>query len=754
MVYSDVDPSQGVITLRYWSGYDLRLNKSYEGISLKGTIAETAIRERKALLLDASSGKPVSAHTQVVPTSIDEDLKETICVPLFSRGVAFGCLYMGSRTAGSISEHHVDLASLIVDQISGSIANVELVERLRRESDLREALADVGRAANENLNMDHIYETLAQLLKRLIGYDRMVVTTVCDDDVSFERAFVAGVEVEEEPQGSVVDVPSLNTVLAGDIMGDDIGVFALGSPAPNRRMQKAGLRSWTQVPLGDPTTPSGSLSLRNLTPHKYSLRDVEFLERVASLISPVLQNAKLLAKTQDDAKTLAELTVSLQASAERRQILAEIGRTVSSTQDVAEIFDEFARLASKLVPFESISYADIDVSANSLTLRYVYGERSPVGRFDVPVDLDGTIAEQAIELKHPFVVRATKDRPISQTIPSFPTSADEEVAEAVCVPLVTQGEIFGCLYFSSNKLHTFDIQHIEMIELITDQVSGAIANARLNDARLSAERDRVESESHRRELAALNEQKSEFLSTVSHELKTPLTSLVAFADILSKNTSSNLSDRQLKQLEVMQRSSRRLDVLINDLVDVSQIDGGKLKIEKDKFLVSGLVEEIRLAFDPILDPKQQTSSVKNNAEGAAIIADRHRIAQLLTNLMSNSSKYSPEGTDISVSIDSDGDQLEIVVSDNGIGMDSITLENMFTPFFRSDDEKTQSVAGTGLGLAIVQKIVELHDGTVTATSDLGVGTTVRVVLPGLITGPAAAEGVGARRSKPVFGFRD
>ena len=87
-------------------------------------------------------------------------------------------------------------------------------------------------------------------------------------------------------------------------------------------------------------------------------------------------------------------------------------------------------------------------------------------------------------------------------------------------------------------------------------------------------------------------------------------------------------------------------------------------------------------------------------------------------------------------------------------MDSITLENMFTPFFRSDDEKTQSVAGTGLGLAIVQKIVELHDGTVTATSDLGVGTTVRVVLPGLITGPAAAEGVGARRSKPVFGFRD
>ena len=377
-----------------------------------------------------------------------------------------------------------------------------------------------------------------------------------------------------------------------------------------------------------------------------------------------------------------------------------------------------------------------------------------MARFDVAEALDGTIAEQAINVRHPFMVKGSKDAPISKSVQRFPASSDAEVSKIVCVPLHTQNELFGCLFFTTSRFDAFQVSDIEMIELITDQVSGAIGNARLNDARLRAERERLESESRQRELTNLNKQKSEFLSTVSHELKTPLTSLMAFTDILSKNTSSNLSDRQLKQLEVMQRSSRRLDVLINDLVDVSQIDGGKLKIEKDKFYVDSLIEEIQLSFDPILEPKQQTSTVDNRVNGSAIFADRHRIAQLLTNLISNSSKYSSEGTEISVIVDSIDNQLEIVVSDNGIGMDTETLENMFVPFFRSDDEKTQSVAGTGLGLAIAKKIVDLHGGTVNATSELGVGTTVRVVLPGLMDADEAGESIAAKATRPAFGFHD
>ena len=202
----------------------------------------------------------------------------------------------------------------------------------------------------------------------------------------------------------------------------------------------------------------------------------------------------------------------------------------------------------------------------------------------------------------------------------------------------------------------------------------------------------------------------------------------------------------------MQRSARRLDVLINDLVDVSQIDGGKLKVTKANFVVEDLIVEIHSAFVPILEVKTQSLSINNHAEGAVVSADRHRMAQLLTNLISNSSKYSPVGSNLEINVGSQDARLKLIVSDNGIGMDSLTLQNMFTPFFRSDDELTQSEVGTGLGLAIVKNIVDLHDGTITAVSDKGSGTKVTVVLPGLVTGREAE--VVEEALKPSFGFSD
>jgi signal transduction histidine kinase len=720
--------------------------------SIKGTIAEAAIKQGNAILEDANFGKPISEHTGAVPNSIDDDLHDRICVPLSTRGKVFGCLYVATKTSGVLNQKHLELMSLIADQISGSIANVDLLEQLQREGRRRDALAELSQAANEDLSLAHIYQMTASSLDLLIGYDRFVITKVCDDEINYERAFVDGVIVNSEYKGTKVESPSLKLVLTGDISNPDSNTRTIDLPSPNPRMQDADLHSWIQVPLGDPTTPSGTLSLRSLSLHKYSQEDLGFLERVAWEISPVLQNAKLLARAKDDAETLTDLTISLQASSDRRSTLAEIGRTISSTENIVDIFDEFARLASKLVPFKSLSYADLDLDQKTMTLKFSYGYYPETETINVPLDSSGTIAERTALSGRPLLIRATDTQPLSEIAPYLPRSADTEIKETISVPLVSNGEVFGCFYFCTNKTNTFDVEDLEMVKLISDQVSGAISNARSNEARLEAEKDRLESESRRRELSSLNEQKSEFLSTVSHELKTPLTSLTAFTDILSKNQTSNLSDRQLKQLHVMQRSARRLDVLINDLVDVAQIDGGKLKITKERFAVEDLVDEIQSAFAPIIEPKNQSLSITNHSEGAELVADRHRIAQLLTNLISNASKYSPIGSELEIIVATKDDRIELVVSDNGIGMDSLTLENMFTPFFRSDDELTQSEVGTGLGLAIVKNIVDLHGGSITAESGKGTGSTVSLELPGLVTGDEAPDLEAAM--KPSFGFSD
>lgn len=388
-------------------------------------------------------------------------------------------------------------------------------------------------------------------------------------------------------------------------------------------------------------------------------------------------------------------------------------------------------------------YSDVDVSAGTVALRYWHDVDLPSPELIPGVSLDGTLTQQAIDTNGPILRAAKTGKSIGEHSPTIDLKFDKDLEQTLCVPLLTRGEVFGCLYLGSNCEDVFTEDHVKMMSLIASQVSGALANARLHEARIKAETERLESESRSRELESLNEQRTDFLSTVSHELKTPLTSLLAFADILAKNLDSNLSSRQVQHIDVMRRSARRLDVLINDLVDVSQLEGGTLSVVKAPFSVEDLVDEIRVAFIPILEAKDQSSSFARTAADTVILADRDRIAQLLTNLVSNASKYSEDGTNIDVAIAGDDDMLVLSVIDAGIGMDSTVLENIFTPFFRSSDEFTQAQVGTGLGLAIVKNIVELHGGTISATSEPGVGSTIRVELPratkGLVVSDTAAE---------------
>ena len=381
---------------------------------------------------------------------------------------------------------------------------------------------------------------------------------------------------------------------------------------------------------------------------------------------------------------------------------------MSSSSNVAEFFDDFAVLVQKLIPFGCMIYSDVDVNAGIVALRYWHDVELPPQETITGVSL----TQEAIDANGPILRSAKVGKLVSDHLTTVSLKLDENLEQTLCVPLLTRGEVFGCLYLGSNSEGVFSEDHLSMMSLIAAQVSGALANARLHEARIKAETHLLEIESRSRELESLNEQRTDFLSTVSHELKTPLTSLVAFADILSKNIDKNLSDRQVQHIDVMRRSARRLDVLINDLVDVSQLEGGSLNVVKTPFSVADLVDEIRIAFVPILEPKDQTSSFTSTTADSVILADRDRIAQLLTNLMSNASKYSENGTDIEVTILADDDMLELLVTDSGIGMDYEVLENIFTPFFRSSDDFTQAQAGTGLGLAIAKKIAELHNGNV------------------------------------------
>jgi signal transduction histidine kinase len=277
---------------------------------------------------------------------------------------------------------------------------------------------------------------------------------------------------------------------------------------------------------------------------------------------------------------------------------------------------------------------------------------------------------------------------------------------------------------------------VPLAENVASQIAGAIARSQLNAKaiQLSQERElRARLEAEKNELARVSEAKSEFLSTVSHELKTPLATILGFTDVLAANRQGNLTPRQVEQLGLIQRNGRRLGVLINDLVDVAGIQAGRFDIDPQEFDAVELLNEVARSFAPIVDARRQNLAVRFPAGSVRVSADRGRLAQVMANLLSNASKYSPEESQIDFEADVVGYRLMVMVRDRGAGIREADQRRLFTSFFRARNEATRSAPGTGLGLVICKRIIDLHGGSIDVDSAEGAGTVMRFQVPGVVT---------------------
>ena len=231
------------------------------------------------------------------------------------------------------------------------------------------------------------------------------------------------------------------------------------------------------------------------------------------------------------------------------------------------------------------------------------------------------------------------------------------------------------------------------------------------------------------ELQQINEERTKFISTVSHELKTPLTSIIAFTDILSRNQGGEKKGRNLDQLGIVKKSGQHLLTLINDLLDYSRLESGEVKIEREEFEIQEVISEVQSALSPLLGAKRQAFIFESDMGDARVRLDRRRIVQVLMNLVSNAHKYSPAGTTITMEGQIDDDNLQVAVTDQGIRISTDDQARLFTKFFRVDNEATRSVGGTGLGLPITKGIIETHGGTISLQGEIGQGTRFSFTMP-------------------------
>jgi signal transduction histidine kinase/HAMP domain-containing protein/ActR/RegA family two-component response regulator len=270
------------------------------------------------------------------------------------------------------------------------------------------------------------------------------------------------------------------------------------------------------------------------------------------------------------------------------------------------------------------------------------------------------------------------------------------------------------------------------------------------------EQARQELEERARQLDQTSRYKSQFLANMSHELRTPLNSMLILARLLAQNTEQNLSPKQVEYAHVIHSSGTDLLQLINDVLDLSRVEAGKMELHPERFTLAALVEELRATFSPVAAEKGLDFIAETDGDvPAELFTDRQRLRQVLHNLLSNAVKFTDRGG-VALRITADGQQapdaapgLAIAVTDTGIGISEQNLEVIFGAFQQGDGTTSRRYGGTGLGLAICREIAGQLGGQITAQSSLGRGSTFTLTLPA--AWPGDAGGIGAETSEAVAG---
>ncbi|HAV76466.1 MAG TPA: hypothetical protein DCX53_03835 [Anaerolineae bacterium] len=315
----------------------------------------------------------------------------------------------------------------------------------------------------------------------------------------------------------------------------------------------------------------------------------------------------------------------------------------------------------------------------------------------------------------------------------------EEFVSYYCIPLIAKDEILGVMEVYYRKPFEADEGWLNFFNALGKQAAIAIDNSNLfKELQLSnidlenrvkertAELNRLNLE-----LEHANRAKDEFLATMSHELRTPLNSILGFSEYLLEQRRGPLNEKQEQYIQMISSSGSHLLVLINDILDVSKIEAGKLNIHPEIISVTEICESSLNFIKTEAIKKSISVEFINDTSTTTMRADPQRLKQILVNLLNNAVKFTPEKGRVSleVKISAEREQILFSVSDTGIGIKQNDLNKLFSPFTQVDNSLSRRQEGTGLGLVIVYKLTELHGGSIQVESEFGKGSRFNVVLP-------------------------
>jgi signal transduction histidine kinase len=480
-----------------------------------------------------------------------------------------------------------------------------------------------------------------------------------------------------------------------------------------RALRRAiGWRSGLFVPMLREGAPIGVIEVARAEPGPFSDSEIELLKTFADQAVIAVENVRLF-------KELQARTGELTQSVEKLTALGEVSRAVSSTLDVETVLDTIVSRASQLAGAAGCSIYEYDEAAEQFELRatHNYDAEFVEAIRAVPLRKGEGLMGRAAEMREPIQIPDIT-QPGAYQSSHRDTLVRFGYRALLSVPLLREDQIIGSLSFNRKAPGEFPPEVVDVLKTFATQSALAIQNARL--FREIADKSA--------QLEAASRHKSEFLANMSHELRTPLNAIIGFSEILAEKMFGDINEKQTEYLHDILESGRHLLSLINDILDLSKIEAGRMELEAADFDLPSAIDNALILVRERATRRGITLGRTIDEQLGTLCGDERKVKQVLLNLLSNALKFTPEGGRIDVSARLQDGAAEIAVADTGVGIAPEDQEAVFEEF-RQVGTADKKVEGTGLGLALSRKFIELHGGRIWVKSQLGAGSTFAFTLP-------------------------
>jgi signal transduction histidine kinase len=499
--------------------------------------------------------------------------------------------------------------------------------------------------------------------------------------------------------GTTVEVPDLQT--AREEFPDGF-----------KQVAEFGIRTMLVIPLMREGMALGAILVRRLEVRPFTPKQVELLKTFADQAVIAIENVRLFKELEARNEDLGE-------SLDQQTATGEILRVISSAQtDVQPVFEAIAANALRLCDATFSTIFRFDGALIHLeALRNVSPEGTAAIReaFPMPVGRGGA-ASRAILTRSIVHIADVRDDP-EYALQGVSQAA--EFRSILAVPMLHDGKPIGAITVAGPAARPFPDKQIALLKTFADQAVIAVENVRL----FSEIQDKTQ------QLEIANRHKSEFLANMSHELRTPLNAVIGFSEVLIEKMFGEINPKQEEYLQDILSSGKHLLSLINDILDLSKIEAGRMELEAQPFDLPAALDNALTLIKERAARNSIGLEVHVDPRIGEILADERKVKQVLLNLLSNAVKFTPEGGKIIMSAVMNGEAVAVSVADTGIGIAAEDQETVFEEFRQVGTDYARKREGTGLGLALARRLVELHGGKLSLQSELGKGSTFTFTIP-------------------------